>query len=134
MATFKEIPDVVYVIYQVPPWSNDWELMGVAVSEEKRDRLVKYYDDIPKSGRVKWVEYHLGERRKMMKVTVRHWMGRHDEIPAKFKGAEECPEVEITPEDITDLYNTGYEVMLHHNQDGRVVIFLDDTHRLFRTR
>jgi len=58
-----------------------------------------------------------------MKVIVLHWTGRYDDIPNKYLDDKNEPkETEITPKDVIELFNLGYEVMMHHHRDGRIFI------------
>lgn len=49
-------PQTIYVVFAALPWEFK---MAVATSDEERDRMVKYYDNVPKSGRVWYETYDL---------------------------------------------------------------------------
>jgi hypothetical protein len=57
-----------------------------------------------------------------MKAVLAWWVSRPDNLPEWF---EYHKEMEITPEQIIELYNTGNNVMLWHGDD-QIIIFVDD--------
>ena len=64
-----------------------------------------------------------------MKVTLAWWVSRPSNLPEWF---EHNKEIDITPEQIMELYNTGNNVMLWHSSDGKTVVFVD--HKRFTQR
>lgn len=55
MPKLEKLPKRVWVIFQ--KFFDSWEIKGTATTVADRDRLYRYYDNIPGSGRTLWKEY-----------------------------------------------------------------------------
>lgn len=64
-----------------------------------------------------------------MKAVLSWWVSRPDNLPEWF---DRDKEIDITPEQIIELFNTGNDVMLWHASDGKMIVFVD--HKRFTQR
>lgn len=60
---------------------------------------------------------------KPMKCLMYNWRGDAKNLPAWFSHYELA---ELSWEQIIELYDTGNDVMVCHNADGPVVLYVDD--------